>query len=454
MIYIPPSDPKAERAVVGALLKQPDLLDTDDFQALRPSDFQTGNASVAFRAIRECINDSRPVSALSIAQAMAEDVRDVDGLVEYLEACRYEGSVEIVTDTIWMQAERVRIFGAARRGMVTAKLILEGLSASPYQVEQVLTRGVQALSGVTVTHGTDVVTAFEAAKEAYDHLVTEPDGIDTGFDAINRLTCGYSPSHFWVLAARPGMGKTALAFRSLWLLANRGIPCLFLSMEMSKMELLQRLFASEGGVEARRLKTRALTEGDFESIHKFIPRLKGAPLYINDESATTTDGIISRIRQAYRQHGIRVVGVDYLQLVKGASHQSRERIVSECSNALKAVAKDLGITVIALAQLNRSCESREDKRPVMSDLRESGAIEQDADIIGFVYRDEYYYPDGTPQGKGKPSLKNAGQAEVIFRKNRSGTTGTAHLGFDGARVRFDSREAVTGAAHGWGYDDV
>jgi replicative DNA helicase len=263
-------------------------------------------------------------------------------------------------------------------------------------------------------------------------------GITTGFVDLDNRTNGLQPADMVIVAARPSMGKTTLAMNIVEnAVVKSGKPALVFSMEMPKEAILFRMYSSLGRIDQGRLRSGRLTEEDWPKLTTAFNMLKDKPLYIDDTAALTPQEMRSRCRQVYRQHAeIGVIMVDYLQLMRvSGKSEGRTQEISEISRSLKAIAKEFNCPVIALSQLNRSLEQRPNKRPVMSDLRESGAIEQDADIIAFIYRDEVYNEESQEKGV----------AEIIIGKHRNGEIGTDRLAFLGKYTRFENLAR--------GYDD-
>jgi replicative DNA helicase len=256
-------------------------------------------------------------------------------------------------------------------------------------------------------------------------------GLSTGYIDLDEKLAGLQPSALYVVGARPAMGKTAFA---LGMAANSamkdGRPVLIFTLEMSQLELCQRLLCAEALVDAGRVKTGRLEEGEWNRISHAVGRLAEAPIYIDDNPHTSVMDIRAKARRLKsRQGDLGMVVVDYIQLMTGrSSAESRQVEVSEISRNLKILARELEAPVVALAQLNRALEQRQDKRPMLSDLRESGSLEQDADVVLFLYRDEVYDPDSPDKGV----------AEVIVAKHRNGPTGRTRLAFRGQYTRFDN----------------
>ncbi len=275
----------------------------------------------------------------------------------------------------------------------------------------------------------DIVKAsFKAIEQLYERkeLIT---GVGTGYREFDRLTCGLQRSDLIVIAGRPSMGKTAFALNIVEHAAiESGVNCAVFSLEMSKEQLVQRMLCSRAEVDASKLRGGFLSEGDWPKLTRAAGLLSEAPIFIDDTPALNVLEIRAKARRLQREHGLGLVVVDYLQLMRGIGRtESREREISEISRALKAMAKEMDIPIMALSQLNRAVEARQDKRPQLADLRESGAIEQDADVIAFIYRDEMYNRDSPDKGK----------AEVLIGKQRNGPTGKVVLAFRGSLTRFD-----------------
>ena len=283
----------------------------------------------------------------------------------------------------------------------------------------------------------DFVPVNRAMSEAFEVLQTRYangggiTGLPTGYEEFDQMTAGLQPTDLLILAARPSMGKTTLALNMAEYAAmktRKGVAVF--SMEMSASQLALRLISSVGRVNATRLRTGELEDEDWSRVHSAIRLLREAKVFIDDTPALSPEVLRSKARRLKREHDLGLIVIDYLQLmaVPGNS-ENRATEISEISRSLKALAKELNVPVIALSQLNRSLETRTDKRPVMADLRESGAIEQDADVIVFIYRDEYY---------NKENSQDKGLAEIIIGKQRNGPTGSFKLKFFGEYTRFDN----------------
>ena len=336
-----------------------------------------------------------------------------------------------------------------KRYSVLRKLIdlsndtIQGAFEMPQDVESFLDqveKGIFAISKVgrsdSVVQLKDVI--FDSIEMIEKRQASESDltGIPTPFRELNRLTCGFQPSDLIIIAGRPSMGKTSFALNIASYVAlhqDYRVPTAVFSLEMSNEQLVNRMLCSEARIDSNKVRTGNLDDQDWQRLIHAADGLKNAPIFIDDTPAITTMALRSKVRRLKKEHDIGFVIVDYLQLMRSSAtrvSESREREISDISRSLKALAKELSLPIMALSQLNRSLESRTDKRPMMSDLRESGALEQDSDVIGFIYRDEFYNKSTT-----KPGI-----AEFILAKQRNGPTGMVEMAFLNQFTRFENLE--------------
>jgi len=277
-------------------------------------------------------------------------------------------------------------------------------------------------------------------------------GVATGFDKLDKITSGWQPSDLIIIAARPAMGKTAFVLSMARNMAiDFGMPVALFSLEMASVQLITRLISSETGLSSEKLRTGKLEKHEWEQLSTKVKNLEKAPLFIDDTPSLSIFDLRAKARRLVSQHGIRIIIVDYLQLMtaggNGKGGGNREQEISTISRNLKALAKELNVPVIALSQLSRAVETRgSSKRPLLSDLRESGAIEQDADIVSFLYRPEYYKIDEWDDDEASPTT---GQAEIMIAKHRNGSIENVRLKFIGHLGKFDNLEDFSG-----GYDDL
>jgi replicative DNA helicase len=329
-----------------------------------------------------------------------------------------------------------------RRLVSVAAEITELGYSLPEDVSDVLDRAESLVFEVSQRRVVDSMTPLRdllgQSLDHLEHLFTRGEsitGLATGYADLDEQLAGLQPSNLIVVGARPAMGKTSFA---LGMVAHAGIklnqPVLLFSLEMSHLELTQRLLCSEARVDANRMRTGRLLETDWTKIGNAISRMSDAPIFIDDNPNLTVMDIRARARRLKSRSGLGLVVVDYLQLMTGRhGAENRQVEVSEISRGLKILARELEVPVVALSQLSRNLEMRQDKRPMLADLRESGSIEQDSDVVLFIYRDEIYNPEAS---------ESQGTAEVIVAKHRNGPTGVTRLAFIGHHARFDNMARV------------
>jgi replicative DNA helicase len=436
-LRVPPQSAEAEQAVIGGLMLAPESLDrVGDF--LTEHDFYRRDHRLIYRAIRELSEKSKPFDAVTLGEWF-----DANGLAEQIGGTTY--LIELASST--PSAANIRAYAeivrekAVLRQLIEAgtEIVNDGFQPEGRESHEVLSAAEQKVFRIAEQGRrgrADFVSLRDAMKDAFQILQERYEnqgavtGLPTGFTDLDEMTAGLQPSDLIILAARPAMGKTTLALNiaEYGALKTKKAVAVY-SMEMSSSQLAFRLISSIGRVNATRLRTGQLEDEDWSRVNMAIKMLSEVKIFIDDTPALSPDVLRSKARRIKREHDLGLIVIDYVQLMQvPGNSENRATEISEISRSLKALAKELNVPVIALSQLNRSLESRTDKRPVMSDLRESGAIEQDADIIMFIYRDEYYHKDSTDKGL----------AEVIIGKQRNGPTGTVKLKFFGEYTRFDN----------------
>jgi replicative DNA helicase len=303
--------------------------------------------------------------------------------------------------------------------------VIAGQMTDP--IEEVVDKSEQAVFAVAerqVGDGLQVIDdllgpAIEKAEEL-QRSGTEVTGISTGFRDLDRKLAGLHPTNLVIVAARPGMGKTALALNVAQNVALGGNTVAIFSLEMSREEVVTRMLCAKGRIDSQRLRTGRLAEADFTKLSNAAGALYKQNIFVDDSPGLTVTEIRAKCRRLRRRPGLDLVVVDYLQLMNGSGQENRQQEIAMISRSLKSLARELNLPIIALSQLNRGVEAREDKRPRLGDLRESGAVEQDADVVMFIYRDEYYYPE---------KLESKGVAEVVIAKHRQGSVGKVDMTF-------------------------
>ncbi len=431
---LPPQNLEAEKFVLGGMLIDAEAVDRVR-EFVDEKDFYLQHHQTIFNAIIELSRRGTPADLLTTS-----DFLRAQNMLESIGGSKYLGSlIDLVPS-----AANITHYSK----MVREKAVLRGIIQAGTQMVEEAFQGAEELSeildrveknvyqiahrsvGETVSPIRDLIK--DAFKRIQDRFETKSavTGVATGFHGLDRLLSGYQKSDLVILAARPSVGKTALALNMASHIAiHEKIPTAVFSLEMSKEQLVQRLLCMESRVEGSRLRGGFLKDEDWPRLTHAASVLSEAPLFIDDTPGLSSFEMRAKCRRLAKTHGLGCVFVDYLQLMRNKGKiESREREIAEISWGLKALAKELSIPVIALSQLNRSLESRTDKRPVLSDLRESGAIEQDADIIMFLYRDEVYHPDTDAPGI----------AEVMVSKHRSGPTGLVKMAFLKEYTRFEN----------------
>ena len=437
-LRIPPQSIEAEQAVLGGLMLAPDAYDRIADQ-LVDADFYRRDHQLIFRAICELAEKSRPYDAVTLGEWF-----ESQGLGEHVAGGAY--LVELASTTpsaanIVAYAEIVRDKAVLRQLIeVGTGIVNDGFQPDGRDSGEILESAEQQVFAIAEAGSrgrTDFVPVTKALIEAFDVLQTRHanggsiTGLPTGYTEFDEMTAGLQPTDLIILAARPAMGKTTLALNMAEYAAIKTKKAIAVfSMEMSSSQLALRLISANGRVNATRLRTGQLEDEDWSRVTSSIRMLRESKIFIDDTPALSPAVLRAKARRLKREHDLGLIVIDYLQLmaVPGNS-ENRATEISEISRNLKALAKELNVPVLALSQLNRSLETRTDKRPIMADLRESGAIEQDADVIVFIYRDEYYNKENSP---------DKGLAEIIIGKQRNGPTGSLKLKFFGEYTRFDN----------------
>ncbi|MFP7721513.1 replicative DNA helicase [Lysobacter sp. A3-1-A15] len=443
-LRVPPQSVEAEQAVLGGLMLAPDAYDRVSDQLI-DQDFYRRDHQLIFRAIRELAEKGKPFDAVTLGEwfeSMGQSELVAGGAYLIELASTTPSAANIVA-----YAEIVRDKAVLRQLIeVGTTIVNDGFQPDGRESTEILASAEQqvfAIAEAGAKGKTDFVAMNKALSEAFDVLQTRyaaggsVTGLPTGYTEFDELTAGLQPTDLLILAARPAMGKTTFALNIAEHAAIRTKKAVAVfSMEMSASQLALRLISSNGRVNAQRLRSGQLEDEDWSRVTSAIRMLKEAKIFIDDTPGLSPEALRAKARRLKREHDLGLVVIDYLQLMSvPGNSENRATEISEISRGLKHLAKELNVPVIALSQLNRSLETRADKRPVMADLRESGAIEQDADVIVFIYRDDYYNKENSP---------DKGLAEIIIGKQRNGPTGSVKLKFFGEYTRFDnlSHDAV------------
>lgn len=434
-LKVPPHSIEAEQAVLGGLLLSAQAWE-QIADLLTESDFYREDHRTIFRAVHDLNEISRPCDAVTVTEwfeshgkaelidggayvtQLAGSTPSAANVVAYAEIVREKSILRQLIDagTTLTTAG----FNAAGRD---SKELLEEAERMVFAIAE---QGARGRSGFVPIQDTlkDAIAKIQELNE-FEGEIT---GKSTGFKDFDRLTAGLQDSDLIIVAGRPSMGKTTFAMNIAEHAAiKHGVPVAIFSMEMSSLQLVMRLFSSLGQIEQGKLRTGRLADNDWPKLTSAMNILHKCKIFIDETPALSPSDLRARARRLKREHNIGMIVIDYLQLMSvPGTRENRATEIAEISRSLKALAKELRLPVVALSQLNRSLEHRPDKRPVMADLRESGSIEQDADLIAFIYRDEVYHPETAEKGK----------AEIIIGKHRNGETGTVPLTFQGQWLRF------------------
>jgi len=424
---VPPQNLEAEEAVLGAMLLSETAIGSVT-EILDAADFYRGSHGTIYRTCLALWSKGEPVDAITLANELEErgELEQVGGASRVAELAALVSATANVEHYARIVKETATLRGLIRAGQEIVRLGQERIGETTELVDRaeqiVFDLSQERVRGDFDHIGPLLTESFERITKLYEAGV-DVTGVPSGFRDLDRLTSGFQPGNLVILAARPSMGKSALA---LCIAANLGVrssmPVALFTLEMSKAEVTQRLMCSEAKVESDRVRSGKLTQEDWPRLTAACDKLMKAPIYVDDTGSITMMELRSKARRLKaREPALGLIVVDYLQLMtSGGTVENRVQEVSQISRNLKVLARDLDVPILALSQLSRAVEQRHDKRPILSDLRESGSIEQDADLVFFVYRDEYYNGDESDQ---------QGLAEVILAKHRNGPTGSEKLSF-------------------------
>ncbi|MEE8430473.1 MAG: replicative DNA helicase [Candidatus Desulfatibia sp.] len=434
MANLPPQNLEAEESILSAVLIDNDTL-LELLDILAPEDFYRSAHQKIFAAIAELFSRNEPVDLVTLsnilrAQNRLEEIGGATYLARLVDtaplAVNAQHYAKIIHDKACLRRLIEKSNAIARRCFEDSDdvdNIIDFAESSIFEISENKIKPSFHHIGKIIEDNIDALEERQGSKA----LVT---GVATGFTKIDELTAGFQQSDLIILAGRPGMGKTAFALNiAKHAAVDANIPVALFSLEMSKEQLSMRMLSSEAQIDSSKMRRGFISQNDWMKITDAAGVLSEAPIFIDDSPSITALEIRTKSRRLKMDQNIGLIIVDYIQLMRGpASAERRDLEISEISRSLKALAKELALPVVALSQLNRELEKRSDKRPQLSDLRESGALEQDADVVAFIYRDELYNKDENNPKKGT--------AEIIIAKQRNGPTGTAPLKFWDAYTRF------------------
>jgi replicative DNA helicase len=436
---LPPQNIEAEKSVLGALLLDSEaMIKIGDI--LQPEDFYQPKHCQIFQAMVTLFEKDSPIDTITLADKLKDKkiLKKVGGVAYLTElANSVPSSAHIVR-----HAKIITDKATLRRLISAASSIIETAFDSEEGSEQVLDRAESQVFKLSRERSSDRFVAIEEVlEESFDRIdrlhkdKAALRGIPTNFRDLDSLLSGLQSSDLVILAGRPSMGKTALALNIGANVATKNnLPVGIFSLEMSREQLVDRLICSEAGVDSWKLRTGNLSDDDFVKIGQAMGTLSEAPIFIEDSPVASVMEIRAKARRLHAEHKIQMLIVDYIQLIEGnvtgGGEQNRVQEMSNISRALKALARELNLPVLALSQLSRAVEQREPQIPRLSDLRESGSIEQDSDVVIFIYREDYYNPE----------TENKNISDIIISKHRNGPTGQVQLFFDKPRISFQDLE--------------
>ncbi|HOQ17753.1 MAG TPA: replicative DNA helicase [Defluviitaleaceae bacterium] len=429
---IPPHDIEAEQSVLGSMIIDHEAIVTAS-EILRGEDFYRPDHKIIYEACIDLFNQNSPIDLVTLKSRLEEM-----GLLEQVGGISYLSHLAASVPTsahIKQYAKIVESKSILRRLIKACQDISAVSFEAKEDVNDILNQAEQSIFHILQNKHTEdfspmrevLLSAFEKIEEIYRNQ-GKVTGIPTGFIDLDYKTAGFQPSDLILIAARPSMGKTAFALNiAQYAAVRQKVPVAIFSLEMSKEQLVNRMLCAEAMIDSQKLRTGSLEQEDWVKIARSMGPLSEAPIYIDDTPGISVMEMRAKCRRLKLEKGLGMIFIDYLQLMTANRRfESRQQEISEISRSLKALAREMEAPVVALSQLSRACEARADHRPMLSDLRESGAIEQDADVVMFLYRDEYYHPD----------TEKKNQAEVIIAKQRNGPTGTVDLIWLGQYTKF------------------
>lgn len=441
---VPPQDIEAEQAVLGAIFLDADAL-VEAMAVIEPQDFYRRAHQIVFRSMIALNDRNENIDIITLkSQIESENTLEDVGGISYLT------ELSQVTPTASGVAHYAKIVKdkSTLRELIQAatKIVKEGYSqgGSVEEIVEAAEKGILNVSEKRNSTGFQAIAdVLNSTMENIDRLSQQNEeitGLPTGYPELDKMTAGLQPEELIILAARPAVGKTAFALniaQNIGTRTDRSVA--IFSLEMGAESLVNRMLCAEGTIEAGHLRTGQLTEQEWHNLIMAMGSLSNTSIFIDDTPGIKVSEIRARCRRLAQEKGnLGLILIDYLQLIEGSGRESRQQEVSEISRQLKKLAKELKVPVIALSQLSRSVEQRQDKRPVLSDIRESGSIEQDADIVAFLYREDYYQRQGTEEDKNEEEQAVDDVIEVIIEKNRSGARGTVELLFKKEYNKFAS----------------
>lgn len=438
-IKVLPHDLASEQAVLGSIFINPDKM-IEVTEHLKPEDFYRPAHKILFKAMMSLADRGEAIDIVTVKSMLEANhelnlVGNVSYLVEIINAVPTSTNAEYYAKIVAKKAQLRAIIGNLSDSIGNAYDEDMDIDEIISKTEQSLLKVSQSSNKGSFRPIHDVLLENHTKIEERSNSCSEITGIETGFSDFDKLTTGLHEENLIILAARPAMGKTAFALNIAQNVATKsGKPVAIFSLEMGDESLVERMLSAEGAIPNHHIRTGFLSTDEWERLVYAQSRLAEAPIFIDDSAGIRISDIRLRARRlAQETSGLGLIVIDYLQLITGRKTDNRQQEVSEISRQLKIIAKELKVPVIALSQLSRSVEQRQDKRPIMSDLRDSGSIEQDADIVAFLYRDAYYQDKTDDQPESNLT-------ELLIKKNRHGSLGTVKLYFHKEYTKFSNVE--------------
>ena len=427
---VPPHSIESEESVLGSILLSSESAN-EVMDKLDPDDFYHPAHQAIFSSIRNLYNTNSPIDAITVTEELRrtgdlERVGGVSYVTRLLDIVPSAANIEYYAGVVEEHSQRRHLLRAGSSVHDLAFKLDDEIAAVLDRAEQT----VLAVAGRKVGDGmSQMGTLFNPILEeleALENAGSDVTGLSTGFRDLDRKLTGLHPANLVIIAARPAMGKSALTANIAMNVALEGRPVALFSLEMAKEEVAQRMLCSLARIDSMKLRTGKIGDAAWPRLTDAAGRLYDAPVFIDDSPVVTATDIRAKCRRLKRQQGLSLIVVDYMQLMQGSARENRQQEIAEISRSLKNLARELEVPIIAVSQLNRNLESREDKRPRLGDLRESGSLEQDADVVMFIYRDEYY----------DEASEKRGIAEVMVAKHRAGSTGIVEMTFMPEFTRF------------------
>ncbi len=428
-----PQNREAERSVLGACLIDPQVI-SDVSQAVRAEDFYVPQHQLVFQAIIDIYDKTADADPISVGEALSrqgflEEAGGRDALLDFA-ACVVSGSSAIY------HAEIVREKAIQRKVLEVCAEVSQMAAENSADAKQLLDEAERRIFEIARMNVASEIAGIEQIlQETFERIdffrsqAGEPTGLITGYDDFDQMTGGLQQGELLILAARPSMGKTSFALNLAERVSRRQKAVVIFSLEMASQQVISNMLCGASQVDGQSVRSGRLTDQEYKRLQDEAARLYESPIFVDDMPGLTPTTLRAKCRRLKQKHDIQMVIIDYLQLMStGRREESRQQEISTISRSMKGLARELSIPVIALSQLNRDVESREDHKPRMSDLRESGAIEQDADVIMLLHREEYF----------KPTEENRGLAQLIIAKQRNGPTGQVTLRFFREYMRFEN----------------